>query len=85
MNSEARRRILGRNWDKSLTSFLLCFSQSPLLTDFTPPPLSKSRFKLGFNVNIVHGNNKSENSPDYAQKPQQNCTFMNSASVNRVS
>jgi hypothetical protein len=26
-------------------------------------------------------NLKSENSQDYAQKPQQNCTFMNSASV----
>jgi hypothetical protein len=25
----------------------------------------------------------SENSQDYAQKPQRNCTFMNSASVNR--
>ncbi len=32
-------------------------------------------------VNIVSGNLKSENSQDYAQKPQQNCTFMNSASV----
>ncbi len=29
------------------------------------------------NVHIVHGNLKSDNSPDYSQKPQQNCTFMN--------
>ncbi len=32
-------------------------------------------------MNNVHGNLKSENSQDYAQKPQRNCTFMNSASV----
>ncbi len=31
-------------------------------------------------TNIVYGKLKSENSPVYAQKPQQNCTFMNSAS-----
>jgi hypothetical protein len=28
-----------------------------------------------------HGSVQSENSQDYAQKPQRNCTFMNSASV----
>jgi hypothetical protein len=33
-----------------------------------------------FTVNIIYGNLKSENSQDYAQKPQRNCTFMNSAS-----
>jgi hypothetical protein len=33
-------------------------------------------------VNIVYGNLKSENSQDYAQKPQRNCTFMNLASGN---
>jgi hypothetical protein len=36
--------------------------------------------KLVCNVNIVYGNLKSETSQDYAQKPQRNCTFMNSAS-----
>jgi hypothetical protein len=35
--TENRGRILGRNWDKSLKSFPPCYSQSPLLTDFTPP------------------------------------------------
>jgi hypothetical protein len=33
--------ILGRDWDKSLKSlksFPPCYSQSSLLTDFTPPP-----------------------------------------------
>jgi hypothetical protein len=37
--------------------------------------------KLNCNVQIVNANLKSENSQDYVQKPQQNCTFMNSASV----
>ncbi len=50
---------------------------------FTPPPQNKSGLKLVFNVNIVNGNLKSENSQDYAQKPQRNCTLMNSASVLR--
>ncbi len=35
-----RGRILGRNWDKSLKSFPFCYSQSPLQTDFIPPPPS---------------------------------------------
>jgi hypothetical protein len=32
--------------------------------------LSKSDLKLVYHVNIVYGNLKSENSQDYAQKPQ---------------
>jgi len=36
-----RGRILGRNWNKSLKSFPPCFSQSPLLRDFTPLPPSQ--------------------------------------------
>ncbi len=39
-----------------------------------------SCLKLTCNVNIIYGNLKSENSQDYAQKPHQNCTFMNSTS-----
>ncbi len=76
-------RILGRNWDKSLKSVPPCYSQSPLLTEFSPPPsLEKKWFETGLynNVNIVYANLKSENSQDYAQKPQRNCTFTNSAS-----
>ncbi len=46
--------------------------------------MGKSGLKLVCNVNIVYGNLKSENSQDYAQKTQRNCTFsytfMNSAS-----
>jgi hypothetical protein len=47
-----------------------------------PPPQCKSKwFETGVvcNVNIVYMNLKSENSQDYAQKPQRNLTFMNSA------
>ncbi len=47
---------------------------------YSVPPLSKSDLKLVCNVNIVYGNLKSENSEDYAQKPQRNCPLMNSAS-----
>jgi hypothetical protein len=36
----------------------------------TTPLEGKSRLKLVCNVNIVHGNLKSEASQDYAQKPQ---------------
>jgi hypothetical protein len=72
---DARGQILERN----------CYSQSPVLTDFTPPPPppeDKSGWKLVCNVKIVYGSEslKSENSQDYAQKPQRNCTVMNSAS-----
>ena len=48
---------------------------------FFPPPLEQNGLKLGCNVKIVYGNLKSENSQDYAQKPLQNCTLMNSASA----
>ncbi len=49
--------------------------------ELPPPPLIEQKwFETGCNVNIVYGNLESENSQDYVQKPQQNCTFMNSAS-----
>jgi hypothetical protein len=45
------------NWDKSLKSLPPCYSQSPLLQIFSPPPSppppSKSGLKLVCNVNIV--------------------------------
>ncbi len=37
---------------------------------------SKSGLKLACKGNVVYGDLKSENSQDYAQKPQRNCTFM---------
>jgi hypothetical protein len=43
--------------------------------------MSRGGLKLVCNVNIVYGNLRFENSQDYAQKPQRNCMFMNSASV----
>jgi hypothetical protein len=43
-------------------------TSTKLLTDFV------------CDVNTVYGNLKSENSQDYAGKPQRNCMFMNSAS-----
>ncbi len=50
-------------------------------TDFTPlPHLSRSGLELFYNVNILYRNLKSENSQDYAQKPQRTCSEMNSAS-----
>ncbi len=53
--SDTRGRIHRRNWDKSLKRFPPCYSQSPLLIDFTPPPPppDKSGWKLACNVNIV--------------------------------
>jgi hypothetical protein len=57
-------RIFGRywNWDKNLKSFPPCYSQSPLLTDFTPcpPPHPWEKLKLVCNVTIIYGILKSE-------------------------
>ncbi len=53
--------------------------------DLPPPPPRKNGLKLVCNVNIVNGNLKSENSQDYAQKPQRKCTLMNSASGQKTS
>ncbi len=66
---------------KVLRVFLLAI-QSPLPADFTPPAPLESGLKLvcKCNVNIVFENLKSENSQDYAQKPERNFTVMNSAS-----
>ncbi len=66
-------------------SFPPCYSQSLLKTIlFTPPPphpFEQKWFETGCGkVNILYGNLTSENSQDYAQKPQLNCVFMKSAS-----
>ncbi len=64
-------------WDvvgtKVLRIFLLAIHSNSANGFVSYPPLSNSGLKLVCNV--------SENSQDYAQKPQRNCTFMNSASV----
>jgi hypothetical protein len=56
----------------SLESFPPCYSQSSSIDGFftPPPPPSKRGLKLVCNVNIACGNLKSDNSQDYAQKPQ---------------
>jgi hypothetical protein len=33
-------------------------------------------YPLPYGIRNPYGNHKSENSQDYVQKPQQNCTFM---------
>ncbi len=40
----------------------------------------RSGLKMVCILSIVYGNLNSKNSQDYAQKPERNCTFMNSAS-----
>jgi hypothetical protein len=65
------------------TKVFLLAIHSHLYSQVLPPPPhppSRSGLKLVCNVNIVYGNLKSESSQDNAQKPQRNCTFMNSAS-----
>ncbi len=76
-----RGRILGRTWE---LEHLVIHSDLALLMDFTPPHPKGVVWKL-WNVNIVYGHLKSENSPDYVQKPQRNCMLMNSASVQTAS
>jgi hypothetical protein len=54
----------------------ICFSPPP------PPRRQKRGLKLVCNVNSVCEDHiKPENSQDYAQKPQRNCTLLNSASA----
>ncbi len=80
--------------------FILCFSclcelwggqicetapEAEFLDVIGTKVLSKSGLKLVCNVKVVYGNHKSENFQDYTQKPQRNCTFMNSASALHVS
>ncbi len=65
-------------WDVIGTSFPPpCASHSHVYANgfySPPPPLNKPV------CNLNNGNLKPENSKDYAQKTQQNCTFMNSVS-----
>jgi len=62
-------------------NFPFCYSQSALLTDLPPPPLEQKWFETGLQCKHRVRKLKSENCQNYAQKPQRNCTFMNSASV----
>jgi hypothetical protein len=74
--------IIGKEVFKSLPPFTVTSNNG----FYSPPPtphLEQSGLKLVCNVNIVFGNLKSENSQNYALKPQQN-SFINSASDNSL-
>ncbi len=69
---------------KVLRVFPLLFTVTYANGFCSPPPLPLSKSGLLVcNTKIVHGNLKSENSQEYAQKPQRNCTLKNSASGHR--
>ncbi len=70
-----RGQILGRNWDKSLKSFPPCYSVTSANGFYSASPLRKSGLKLVYNLNMVYGNIKSENSQDNAQIPQRHFTY----------
>jgi hypothetical protein len=91
---QGRGQILGRNPDESLKNFPPCYLQSPLQLCLEISFTSNSRnllqiiqfstIQLLYTVKDKGGNPnrnlKPENSQDCAQRPQRNCTFMNSAS-----
>ncbi len=60
---------------KVFRAFPPCHSQLPTTYGFYSPFLEQNGLKLVCNANIVYGNHKSENSQDYAKKPQRHCTF----------
>jgi hypothetical protein len=66
---------------KVLRVFVLAIHSHLYLRFYSPFPLEQKWLKLVCNVQTVYANRKSEKSQDYAQKPQRNCMFMNSASV----
>ncbi len=72
--------FLDVNTQKSSEFSSLLFTVTSNNWFYSLPSLSKSGLKLVCNVNIVHGNLKSQNSQDHVQKLQRNCTFINSAS-----
>jgi hypothetical protein len=71
------------NWEKKVFRVFLLAIHSTSIPDLTPPPPPprKSCLKVVCNISIEYGNLKSDISQGYAKKPQQNCRFMNSASV----
>ncbi len=77
----SRGRVLGRNWDKVSRVFLFAI-HSNLCYRILPPNSSKMWVETGLECKqFIYGDLKSENSQDNVQKPQRNCTFMNSVSA----
>ncbi len=83
-NKESQIRFLYNTNKEKLSAFVMI----PLnrIYNYIPTLFSSLLFivtstKVFCNVNTLYGNLKSENSQDYAQKPQRNRTSMNSASV----
>ncbi len=74
LSIQTRGRILERDWDKV---FLLAIHSHLYL----PPPPQKKWFETGLQCKHWREILKSENSQNYAQKTQRNCTFMNCASA----
>ncbi len=61
---------------------LLQFLQFSCCTLYRRKP-DRKRYPFPIGLRNIYWNLKPENSQDYAQKPQQNCMFMNSASGRR--
>ncbi len=69
-------------WKKLIRFFLLAFHRQHYYRFLPPPPPPEQNwFELVCYVNNVYL--KTENSQDYVQKPQLNCTLMNLASYTR--
>jgi hypothetical protein len=89
-------RILRRNPDKSLTAlpwdlYFLKLTQPLIISTVKLPYTVKEKglkparkYHLPYVLRNLYRNLKSENSQDYAQEPQWNCTFMNTASGRNV-
>jgi hypothetical protein len=64
----------------TVLQFIYLFSTVQLVVKEAGGKPDRKQYPLPFSLRNPYGNLKSENSQDYAQKPQRNCTFMNSAS-----
>jgi hypothetical protein len=62
------------------TSYLSLQAQLPYTVKEKGGKPDRKPYPLPYGIRNPYRNLKPENSQDYAQKPQRNCTFMNSAS-----
>ena len=68
------------HWDLYFFKLTQPLTVSTVLLLYTVKEKGGKPYPLPYSLRNLHRNLKSENSPDNAQKPQRNCTFMNSAS-----